>query len=121
MQSIRKTSVILVGAFLLGAAATANAATFDVLAVKIPFRFVVRGQSFPAGQYMIQRDDTSSSVLLIHGKRSNQTTMFVSARPTGGKDPAGSAPALVFTRGEKQYQLSSVWESGDQGWRVSGR
>jgi len=35
--------------------------------------------------------------------------------PAAGKDPAGSAPALTFSRDENQYRLSSVWQSETEG------
>lgn len=41
--------------------------------------------------------------------------------PDGGRDPAGSVPALTFTRDENHYRLSAVWASGSQGWSVIDR
>ena len=32
-----------------------------------------------------------------------------------GRDPAGTQPALVFTRSEHTYQLSQIWESPSDG------
>ena len=51
MRSILRNSVILAGVFLLFAGANASAALVNVLEVKVPFSFVVNGQSFPAGRY----------------------------------------------------------------------
>ena len=95
----------------------------NVLKANVPFPFVVNGQNFPAGKYMIQRDDTSSSsVLLIRGEGiHNHTSIFLSTTPDGGHDPAGSRPALTFKRHENQYRLASVWESGSRGWDVASR
>jgi hypothetical protein len=114
-------SMVLAGAFLLVAGAAANAAASNVVEVKVPFSFVVNGRSFPAGQYMVERDDMSPSVLLIRGEKGNHTATFVSTMAAGGPDPAGSAPALVFTHDENQYRLSSVWEAGGEGWSVTRR
>ena len=121
MRSIMTKSVVLAGAFVLVAGAAANAAMSDVVEVKVPFSFVANGQSFPAGQYMVERDDLSSSVLLIRGEKGNHTAALVATIPAGGHDPAGTVPTLVFKRGENQYRLSSVWESGEEGWTVNGR
>ena len=121
MRSIITKSVVLAGAFLLGAGAAANAAASNIVEVKIPFAFVVNGQSFPAGQYMVEREEMSSPVLLIRGEKGNHRATFVSAMAAGGQDPAGDVPALVFTHYENQYRLSTVWESDSEGWSVNGR
>lgn len=121
MRSIMRNAVLTAGAILLCAAGTARASTSTVLEANVPFPFVVNGQNFPAGKYMVQRDDMSSSVLLIRGEKNNHTAAFVATTPDGGQDPAGSQPALTFTRHENQYRLSNVWESGSEGWDVAGR
>jgi hypothetical protein len=120
MRSILARSTLGVAAFLLLVAGTASASASAVLEVKIPFPFVVRGQSFPAGHYTVQREDMTSSVLLIHGDRGNKTTAstFVATMPAAGQDPAGHVPALLFTRVENQYRLSGVWESGSEGQTI---
>jgi hypothetical protein len=121
MRSILKKSVLLACVFLLLAGANANAALANVLNVKVPFPFVVNGQSFPAGRYSVQREDLTSSVLLIRAETGNHAATFVSTLPAGGQDPAGKVPVLTFNRYESQYRLSKVWESGSQGWTVIGR
>jgi hypothetical protein len=121
MRSIMRKSVMLAGAFLLFAGATANAAASNLMEVKVPFSFVVNGQSFPAGQYMVERDDMGSPVLLIRGEKRNHAAAFVSTLPAVGQDPAGTVPALTFTRYENQYRLSGIWESGSEGWSVIAR
>ncbi len=121
MRSIMRQSVMLAGAFVLVAGAAATAAPLDVLEVKIPFSFVVNGQSFPAGHYMVERDDSATSVLLIRGEKHNHAATFVATLPAGGHDPLGTAPALAFTRDGNQYRLQSVWESDTQGMKVMNR
>ena len=121
MRSMMRKSAAFAGACLLVAGATANVAAASVAEVKVPFSFVVNGRTLPAGQYMIERDELSSSVLLIRGEKNNHTATFVWTIPAGGQDPAGTVPALIFKRHEKEYRLSSVWESGSEGWSVTGR
>ena len=108
---------ILVTAFgalaCLAAAGTARAA--DAIEVKVPFPFVVHGQTFPAGQYTIEREGSALSVLLIRGDKGNKAVAFVSTLPADGRDPAGDTPSLTFKRHENQYRLSEVWESGSEG------
>ena len=122
MRSIMRNAVVAAGAILLCAAGTARASTSTVLKADVPFAFVANGRNFPAGKYTVQRDDrSSSSVLLIRGERNSHTAAFVATTRDGGHDPAGSQPALTFKAHENQYRLSSVWESGSEGWDVGSR
>ena len=122
MRTIVRNAVLVAGAVLLCAGGTARASTVTMLKVNVPFPFVVRGENFPAGTYTVERDDLSSSlVLLIRGEGNNHAATFVSTMRDGGYDPAGSAPALTFKRYENQERLTKVWESERQGWDLSSR
>ena len=121
MRTIVRNAMLVAGALLLCASGTARASTSPVLHASVPFPFVVNGQTFAAGKYKIERDDSSPSILLIRGEGTNHTARFISTNPDGGRDPAGSRPALTFTRHEHQYRLASVWESQGRGWDVAGR
>jgi hypothetical protein len=120
MRSIVRTSVMFAGALLLFAGANANAAEGYSFEVKVPFPFVVTGQSFPAGQYMVEEEANGTS-LLLRGEKGNHAVTFLTTIRASRQEPAGTDPALTFTRSENQYWLSSVWESGSEGWRVMGR
>jgi hypothetical protein len=121
MRSLKRKSVLLAGAFLLLASATANAAVSDVLEVKIPFAFVASGKQFPAGQYMIQPDESTPNVLLLRGENGNRAAAFVLTMAADGRDPKGSVPALTFVRHENQLRLVTVWDSGTEGAAIVGR
>jgi hypothetical protein len=120
MRSIVRTSVMLAGAFLLFAGANASAADGYTFEVKVPFPFVVTGHTFPAGQYMVEEQANGSS-LLLRGEKSNHAATFLMTTHASRQEPAGTKPALTFTRDENQYRLSSVWESGSEGWNIIGR
>lgn len=112
---MRRILVTAFGALACVAATAGTARAADMIEVKVPFPFVVRGQSFPAGNYTIEREGSALSVLLIRGEKGNKTAAFVSTQPAEGRDPAGDTPSLTFTRHENQYRLSEVWESGSEG------
>ena len=120
MRSIVRKSVMLAGALLLVAGANANAADGYSFEVKVPFPFVVTGQTFPAGQYMIE-EQANGSCLLLRGEKGNHASTFLITTRASRQDPPGTKPALTFTRNENQYRLSSVWESGSEGWSVVAR
>jgi hypothetical protein len=117
MRSILKKSAVFAVAFVVFNGATARAAGVEV---KVAFPFVVHGQTLPAGQYLVERDEGSSAVL-IRGMKGNHADTFVLTAPAAGHDPAGEKPALTFTRHESQYRLSSIWESGTDGYAIVER
>jgi hypothetical protein len=121
MRSILRRSVIVAGAILVFAGGVTNASASSIMEVKVPFPFVVNRQIFPAGEYRIERGDTSTSILLIRGEHAKHAGMFAMTIPASGQDPAGWKPALTFTRSENQYRLTDVWESGTQGVTIIGR
>ena len=121
MRSFIRNSVMAAGAFLLCSVGTAHAAPSTLVKAKVPFPFVDNGQAFPAGTYIVQRDETASSVLLIRGDRTSQPAMFISTLPDGRQDHAGSRPTLEFKQYENQYRLTTVWESAREGWDVVTR
>ena len=121
MRTILRNAVLAAGGILMCAGGTAQASESTVVEAKVPFAFVVNGESFPAGTYMIERDDTVSSVLLIRGEHNNHAAAFVWTTPDEGRNPAGSQPALSFSRDGNQYRLTGIWESGREGFDVTHR
>jgi hypothetical protein len=114
MSKILTRSVLGAVACLLATAGAARAQ--DVLDVKVPFPFVVKGQTFPAGRYTIERAAANDSVLMIRGDHGNKAAAFVATRPADGKrSPRTDMPAVQFTRHENVYRLSSIWESPTDG------
>lgn len=120
MRSIMRNGVLAAGAMLVCAAGTARASTTAILEANVPFPFIVNGENFPAGKYVIQRDDMSPAVVLIHGEKNNHAA-FMLAIHDDGRDPAGSRPVLTFNRYENQYRLASIWESEREGLDVIAR
>ena len=119
MKVAIKRSLTLAAAFLGLCVGSAQA---DEVVVKVPFPFVVRGQTLPAGEYILESVDQDPAVMVIRGAKNNhESATIVLTNPADGHDPAGDAPALTFTRVENQYQLSTIWESGTEGRTLSTR
>jgi hypothetical protein len=114
-------SMLLAGALLVATAGVARAGVGDVFEVKVPFSFTAGGQTFPAGRYVIERDDTASSVVMIRAARGTGNAAFMATIRADGPDPAGTAPALSFTRDADHYRLSTIWPSGEDGQHVVDR
>lgn len=113
MRSVTKKAALLTVAFLGFYGSTARAADVEV---KVPFPFVVHGQTLPAGKYLVEREGTDT--VLIRGEQGTRAGAFVLVMPAAGHNPAGQQPSLEFTRGESAYVLSNVWESADTGQTV---
>ena len=92
MAVTTKVMVFAAGLVML-AAGTASAAAVEV---KVPFPFVVQGQTMPAGQYRVESETTDPSILLIRGENGTKAEMFVVTRTAAGHDPAGDTPSLTF-------------------------
>ena len=99
-----------------------SSARAEELVFKVPFPFEVRGQTLPAGDYVVQRFDYQNpSALLIRSKNlHDKLAATVITGPAGGQDPAGEKPALTFTRHENEYRLSAIWESRTDGRAILG-
>ena len=114
----RKAAMVIAAGFVMAVAGTASA---EVIAVKVPFAFVVNHQTLPAGEYRVERDPMASSVLLIRSAQpGNEAAMFVLTIPVDGHNPSGNSPALTFTQYETAYRLTGVWETSDSGREIPG-
>jgi len=111
MNTILKSGLIA-AALIVSAAGAARADTLDV---KVPFPFVVHGQTLPAGDYRVE---TEGPVVFLRGEYGNKTTVIFTTLPAGGQDPAGDAPVLTFRKDETQYRLADIWESASKGGTV---
>ena len=118
MSSIVKRSLLVAGAVLALGQGAARAADFRDITVNVPFPFVVENRVMPAGKYLLQRDDQDRSLLLIRSESGKPVGSYVLTYNAGGHDPSGDKPCLSFTRKEGKYELSSVWESRDDGVNV---
>jgi len=109
MWAVVKRSIVIGAGCLAVASGTAYAGYTNVLEVKVPFSFVVNGQTLPAGQYSVMREDDASAVMILRGEHGNNASAILNTRPASDNGPGGNQPALEFTKVEKEYQLSNVW------------
>jgi len=107
-----KAASVLAGILVVGVCAPARA---DTVEVKVPFPFVLNGQTLPAGQYQLKDD---GGVMFLRGEHGNHAGVFFETGPAGGSDPKGNTPVLSFTKVANQYRLSDIWESHADGREV---
>ena len=88
-------------------------------------RSIVKKSVMLAGAFLLfagaNANAAEGSVLLLRGEKGNHAVTFLRTTRASRQDPAGTPPALTFTHNENQYRLSSVWESGSEGWSVINR
>ena len=113
-SKLMKAGGLMVACIVL-ATGSARASTLDV---KVPFPFVVHGQTLPAGRYSVTDD---GAVVQFRGEKGDHANMFVLTIPASGHDPAGNSPALTFRRYENQYLLTGIWESRTVGRDINRR
>ena len=89
------------------------------LIANIPFEFTVHGREFPAGKYEVRTPLDATGIVMIDNV-ANQAAMFASTYPSGGHDPIGEQPALVFDHRENGYALAQIWLSGREGESLVG-
>ena len=121
MKSILKTSLLLAGAVVVLDGGVARAADFQEMTAKVPFPFVVHNKTLPAGRYLLQRDDSDRSLVLIRSENGAHVASYVLTTPADGHDPSGDKPCLSFTRQGNTYQLSKIWDSSDDGVSLIGK
>ena len=112
MTTIVTRAALAAAVLFVAAAGPARAESLDV---KIPFSFVVHGQTLPAGEYRVETD---GPFVLLRGEHGNMTSIVFSTMRAEGRDPAGNAPALTFRKGQSQYRLADIWESASRGAAV---
>jgi hypothetical protein len=118
MRSLIRRSILIASAVVLLGGVEARADGWDAVKVKVPFPFVVHGQTLPAGEYRIERLDLEPSVLFIESTTNMKEAAFVTTMPASGHDPQKDRPVVTFTRHENQYVLKNVWESDTDGQTV---
>lgn len=86
----------------------------ETVVAKVPFPFAVRGQQFTAGHYSVT---TEQGVVTIRGIDNGGAVVAMTVS-TGGADPIGDQPALMFVRYENEYRLAKIWPSSTEGLTI---
>jgi hypothetical protein len=77
---------------------------------RIPFDFIVRGKTLPAGAYRVRRVNDSPEGLVIQNEGTHQTAIVETDPLESGRIP--SKAKLVFHRYGDDYFLAQVWTPG---------
>jgi hypothetical protein len=78
----------------------------------IPFDFVVRGKTLPAGRYDIRRiNDQPDGLIIENARNRKEHTMFNTESIGGTRSP--SHGELIFHRYGETYFLAQIWSGQD--------
>ena len=108
-------SVMAIGSLLaLSLAATARAQEPGVpVRASIPFDFIVRGKTLPAGNYEIERVTEDPSGLLLRNVNNRHEHIVFETEPVEGRR-ISRHNVLVFNHYGADYFLSEVVTAGEQ-------
>lgn len=104
MQSTLRR-IAIAPALIMAAALAASPAVAETTTIKVPFSFEVAGKTFPAGDYLIHRDDKDNFVTLAP-KGSSQS--FSSILGAGAANPWEYKIALKFDLVGQTHLLQSI-------------
>lgn len=110
--------VMAIGSLLtLSLVATARAQMPGIpIRASIPFDFIVRGRTFPAGNYWIERvTDDPSGLVLRNVNNKHEHIVFETESMQDRRAP--SRNVLVFNRYGDEYFLSEIVTAGEQDGR----
>jgi len=97
---------------LLVAACLPGVAQTHQVRLNIPFDFMVKGKTLPAGHYIVRQGNLDDSVWTIEGDRGS--AIFLT-NPVESTPKVAHGPSLVFLRAGDQYALLRIWDGGQAG------
>jgi hypothetical protein len=115
-KKLRNIIAILccVTALAVGARSAENRSEFE-----IPFEFIVKKQTFPAGKYSVARLNAANPDVLILKQVGGKLKTVILARRIGGDEKMRAQSHLSFRRGDAGFYLTEIWEAeGNFGYRV---
>ena len=105
--------LVVMSSLLAVVGGTARAQVVDPIVADIPFDFIVRGTTLPAGHYTVKRFGSNPEVMEVLGDDNHRTpVLFMVESAQVSKEPHRSE--LIFNRVGDQYFLSEVFEAGDR-------
>jgi hypothetical protein len=105
------TSIILFIWLTTVAPGIATAQGRDRIEMHIPFSFVLREHTFPAGKYVVERTDPGRPNILTLTNVDESVVRVVLAQRVEKNNPS-TASSLVFIKREGRLYLFQVWSVG---------
>ncbi len=103
--------IIVAVTLLFGLSVAAKAESETGIVVTLPFQFVVRGKTFPAGTYTAKQVSIDRLGALRLSNRASGTSVFV--LPNEVEDASAFMPRVSFQRVGEHYFLSTIQTADD--------
>lgn len=103
--------IVVFIALTLSVATTVSAQSFQRLELRIPFSFVLKGQTLPAGKYIVERTDPGRPNILTLKNVDGGIVRFVLTQRVEKENPSEASSLIFIQRDEKCY-LFQVWTAG---------
>ena len=100
--------VLTLSLFAIEGAMRARAQVVDTIVADVPFGFIIRDHTLPAGSYTITPVEDDPQLLELRGAHASVLFLTESAQPT-------TLPAkdeVVFSRLGNRYILRNIWTAG---------
>ncbi len=107
-----KVLAFLTGSMLVGSLAVPLSAQTITLKANVPFQFMVEGKTMPAGEYLIQKDETSQFLRLSDYVQDASILVPLAGGATLDKGNLYQAK-LYFDKYGDKYFLSGIWDGYD--------
>ncbi len=112
-----KTKIVLAICFLALVAMAAGSAQAGLnIRADIPFQFVVKGTTLPAGQYEFVRRDYDQAIEVVPATKGPSTIALVITRLGQKIHTTPKDDHIVFDKVGNTYFLSELWISGEEGF-----
>ncbi len=118
MKSNLKLHAAIIGIIFLLLSISVNAQSRSTMKVNIPFRFIVAGDVFEAGDYTIERfNPQKRSMMILKSVEGDIKKVFLTNSVKAEKIVETSN--LVFTKIDDSYFLSQIWaDSTNNGFEL---
>ena len=103
--------VLTLSLFAIEGAIRARAQVVDTIVADIPFGFIIRDHTLPAGSYTIRRLDSQPGVMEIRDTDGGRALLFLTGSAQAARERAQTE--LVFDRFGDRYFLSKIFEEGN--------
>ena len=108
------TSILMLASFIMAAETLVDAQANRRFVIDIPFDFIVRGRTVPAGRYTVERLDPFKPDVLVIKSPDNRIMLVFLTQRVEGDDQTIRTSNLVFKQRGRAYYLFQVWVPGDK-------
>ena len=104
------TMLSLIVTFAVTSANAQSGAHF--IRIVIPFEFIIKGETLPAGVYIVKRVASEKPETLLLSSADGGSRVYILTKSVQA-NTRSSGSKLVFQQYGDQYFLSQVWEAGE--------